>query len=70
MAKSQRDDTDRTGRLFATLTGRLEDAHELAVEGQNPRASALERKKLLRRLERRLAGCDATVAEIAELLGR
>ena len=70
MAKSHGDDADRTGGLFATLTGRLEDAHQLAVEGQHPRASALDRKKLLRRLERRLAGCDATVAEIAELLSR
>ena len=70
MAKSHSDNADCAGRLFATLTGRLEDAHELAMEGQNPRASALERKKLLRRLDRRLARCHATIAEIAELLDR
>jgi hypothetical protein len=70
MAKSHGDDTDRAGRLFATLTGRLEDAHELAVEGQNPRASALDRKKLLRKLDRRLARCHVAIAEIDEVLGR
>jgi hypothetical protein len=71
MPKSQSEDaTDRAGRPFATLTAQLEDAHELTVAGQNPATSVPERKNLLRRLERRLARCHATVTEIAALLGR
>lgn len=59
---------DRIGRLFARLTATVEDAHELTVEGQNPAASVSQRKNLLRQLNRRLARCHATVAEIAALL--
>jgi hypothetical protein len=59
---------DRISRLFARLTAIVEDAHELTIEGQNPAASVSERKNLLRRLNRRLTRCDATVAAIATLL--
>jgi hypothetical protein len=56
-----RRDNDRIGRLFAQLTGQLEDACQLAVEGQNRKLSLTARSHLTTRLRRRLARVVGTL---------
>ncbi len=58
-------DKDKIGRLFAQLTGQLEDAGQLAVAGQNRKLSLEARFILVLRLRRRLARTDKTVDMIA-----
>ena len=60
--------SDLVGRMFAKLTAELEYAHELSVEGQNPRGTPTQRQKVFRRLERRLDRCRGVMAEISDLL--
>lgn len=50
-----RSNRDPIGRLFARLAVELEDACELAVEGQNPRLSLPRRSNLGDKLRGRLA---------------
>lgn len=61
-------DKDEIGRLFARLTGQLEDACEVAVAGQNRRSSLGARARLAAKLRRRLtligSTLDVTVAAI------
>ena len=53
---------DRVGRLFAQLTGELEDASGLAVEGQNSKSTFALRRSLTRRIRRQLIGSLRTLA--------
>jgi hypothetical protein len=52
---------DLIGRLFAQLTVQLEDAIELATEGQNRNASRERRANLSMRLRRRLGRAVRTI---------
>jgi hypothetical protein len=55
---------DRIGRLFAQLTGQLEDAAEVATNGQNPKLSVAARSTLALRVRRRLTRTWGTVSSI------
>jgi hypothetical protein len=48
---------DQIGHLFALATARLEDAHSIAVAGQNPRLTPAEQRNLQRRLLRAIERC-------------
>jgi hypothetical protein len=63
-------DKDEIGRLFARLTAQLEDAAELAVDGQNRKLSHVSRSKLVMRLRRRFAQAGGTVDSIDVALAR
>ena len=55
---------DPIGRLFAQLTGQLEDATELATFGQNRNLTAEKRSNFAMRLRRRLKRADQTLDRI------
>lgn len=57
-------DKDKIGWLFAQLTGQLEDASGLAVEGQNRKLSLVTRTSLVMRLRRRLSRASRTADSI------
>ena len=52
------------GEQFAIITGQLEDAHGIAVEGQHPELSRDEARVLLQLLQRQLACVAATCVRI------
>lgn len=52
------------GEQFAILTGQIEDAHGIAVEGQRAGVSADEARALVQPLQRQLASIAATCARI------
>jgi len=56
---------DRVGHWFALATARLEDAHGLAVAGQNPRLTPAEQRSLQRRLLRAIERCRLAAERIA-----
>ena len=60
--------SDPAGRMFAKLTAELEYAHELSVEGQNPRGTPAQRRNVLRRLHRRLDRCRGVMVEMSNIL--
>ena len=61
---------DPVGRLFARLTGELEDAGELAVEGQNRTLPLARRSLLTFRLRKRLGRAVMTVNQIDAAIGQ
>lgn len=63
-------DRDPIGRLFARLTGELEDASELAVMGQNRTQSLTDRSNLTFRLRKRLGRAGATIDQIDAAIGQ
>ena len=56
---------DRVGHLFALATARLEDAHAIAIAGQNPRLTPAERRNLQRRLLHAIERCRLAAERIA-----
>ena len=60
--------SDLAGRMFARLTAELEYAHELSIDGQNPRGAPAHRRNVLRRLHRRLDRCRGVMVEISNIL--
>jgi len=61
---------DEIGRLFADITARLEDAHEVAAAGQNPRRSASERSAQAREIREHAHAIYAALAAIERLIER
>ena len=61
---------DPIGRLFARLTGELENAGELAVEGQNRDLPPTQRSRLTFRLRRQLGRAVVTVDQIDAAIGQ
>lgn len=55
---------ERVGHLFALATARLEDAHAVAIAGQNPRLRSGEQKQLQRRLLRAVERCRLAAERI------
>lgn len=56
---------DHVGHLFALATARLEDAHGIAISGQDPRLTPGEQRKLQRRLLRAIERCRLAAERIA-----
>lgn len=52
--------------MFAVATARLEDAHGIAVAGQDPRRTAAEQRNLQRRLLRAIERCRLAAERIAK----
>ena len=52
------------GYLFALATARIEDAHEIAVAGQNPRLTPSEQRTLRQQLLTALEGCRLVTEQI------
>lgn len=61
---------DEIGRLFADITARLEDAHEVAAAGQNPRRSASERSAQAREVRQHVHAIDTAIKAIERLIER
>ena len=64
MRRRQNKQADRVGHLFALATARLEDAHSIAIAGQNPRLSPTEQRNLQRRLLRAIERCRLAAERI------
>lgn len=58
---------DRIGHLFALATARLEDAHAIAIAGQNARLSSAQRRRLQRRLVKAIERSRLAAERIVEL---
>ena len=56
-------------RMFADITARLEDAHALAVEGQNRNATPDMHRVLVCHLRASMAELDAALGDIKNRLG-
>ncbi len=65
MRHRQSKQADRVGHLFALATARLEDAHAIAIAGQNPRLTPAERRNLQRRLLHAIERCRLAAERIA-----
>lgn len=65
MRHRQNKQGDRTGHLFALATARLEDAHAIAIAGQDPRLTPAKQKNLQRRLLRAIERCRLAAERIA-----
>jgi hypothetical protein len=61
----RRKQENQVGHLFALATARLEDAHGIAVAGQNPRLTPAEQRRLKRRLLRAIERCRLAAERIA-----
>lgn len=64
MGHRQDKQADRVGHLFALATARLEDAHSIAIAGQNPRLTSAEQRNLQRRLLRAIERCRLAAERI------
>lgn len=68
MRHRQNKQADRVGHLFALATARLEDAHGIAVAGQNPYLKPAEQRNLQRRLLRAIERCRLAAERIGTSL--
>ena len=68
MRHRQNKQADRLGHLFALATARLEDAHGIAIAGQNPRLTPTEQRNLQRRLLRTIERCRLAAERIGTSL--
>ena len=66
MGRRQRE--DEVGHLFALATARLEDAHSIAIAGQNPRLTPVKRRDLKHRLLRAIERCRLAAERIGTSL--
>ena len=66
MGRRQRE--DEVGHLFALATARLEDAHSIAIAGQNPRLTPVKRRNLQHRLLRAIERCRLAAKRIGTSL--
>lgn len=66
----RRPDRYLIGRLFAMVTARLEDAHSLAVAGQNPRLTRPQQRAIQLKLVRAIQSCADTAHEIGQEINR
>lgn len=64
----QRRSEDKVGHLFALATARVEDAHAVAIAGQNPRLMPTEQRNLQRRLLRAIERCRLAAERIGTSL--
>lgn len=65
MRRRRTTENDRIGHMFAVATARLEDAHGIAVAGQDPRLTTAEQRNLQRRLLRAIERCRLVAERIA-----
>lgn len=65
MRQRQSRQADQLGHLFALATARLEDAHEIAIAGQNSHLTPTQRKNLQGRLLRAIDRCRLAAERIA-----
>lgn len=65
MGRRRTTENDRTGHMFALATARLEDAHGIAIAGQNGRLTPAEQRSLQRRLLRAIERCRLAAERIA-----
>ncbi len=65
MRHRQNKQADRVGHLFALVTAGLENAHSIAVAGQNARLTPAEQRNLQRRLLRAIEKCRLAAEGIA-----
>lgn len=63
-------DQDQVGRLFAQLTGELENACMLAAEGQNRRLPLRKRSSVAQRLRGHLSATLQTLEKIEATIAR
>ena len=64
----EKHEQDQIAELFADLTGRLEDAAELAVAGQSSTATLQALGQLASDLQQQLATCNDTLKHIERRL--
>jgi len=64
------ENVDEVGRLFADITAHLEDAHEFATAGQNPRRATSERSAQAQEIREHAHAIYAALAAIERLIER